>query len=69
MIRLKMKKIQYDINREAAKISTLQSGKMDKYEYFTGQEILSFNEKQIIKNKLNLHIFFWKSFLRTNKNN
>ena len=32
-------KLQYDINREAAKISALSSGKIDKYEYFTGEEI------------------------------
>ena len=29
------KKLQYDINREAAKISALSSGKIDKYEYLT----------------------------------
>ena len=33
-------KIQYDINREAAKISVLPSGKIDKYEYLTGEDIL-----------------------------
>ena len=33
-------KLQYDINREAAKISALSSGKIDKYEYFTGEEII-----------------------------
>ena len=33
-------KIQYDINREAAKISALSSGKIDKYEYITDVEIL-----------------------------
>ena len=31
--------LQYDINREAAKISALLSGKIDKYEYLTGEEI------------------------------
>ena len=31
----------YDINREAATISALSSGKTDKYEYFAGEEILS----------------------------
>ena len=31
MIRLEMKKLQYDINREAANISALSSGKIDKY--------------------------------------
>ena len=33
-------KLQYDVNREAAKISVLSSGKIDKYEYLTGEEIL-----------------------------
>ena len=32
-------KLQYDITREAAKISALSSGKIDKYEYLTGDEI------------------------------
>ena len=31
-------KLQYDINREAAKILALSSGKIDKYEYLTGEE-------------------------------
>ena len=42
-------KLQYDINREAAKISTLSLGKIDKYEYLTGKEILSYTQQQIIK--------------------
>ena len=41
-------KLQYDINREAAKISALSSGKIDKYEYLTGEEILSSNQQKII---------------------
>ena len=41
-------KLQYDINREAAKISALSSGKIDKYEYLTGEEILPSNQQQII---------------------
>ena len=32
---IKYEKIQYDINREAAKISALSLGKIDKYEYLT----------------------------------
>ena len=40
MIRLEIKKLQYDINREAAKISSLSSCKIDKYEYLTGEYIL-----------------------------
>ena len=41
-------KLQYDINRRAAKISALSSGKIDKYEYLTGKEILPSNQQQII---------------------
>ena len=41
--------LQYDINREAAKISALSSGKIDKYEYLTGEEILPSNQQQIIQ--------------------
>ena len=42
-------KLQYDINREAAKISALSSDKIDKYEYLTGEEILPSNKQQIIE--------------------
>ena len=41
------KKIQYDINRIYAKISALSSGKIDKYEYLIGEEMLPSNQKQI----------------------
>ena len=37
-------KLQYDINREAAELSALPSGKIDKYEYLTGEEILPSNQ-------------------------
>ena len=42
-------KLQYDINREAAKISALSSGKIHKYEYLTGENILPSNQQQIIE--------------------
>ena len=45
---IKDEKLQYDINREAEKISALSSGKNDKYEYLTGEEILPSNQQQII---------------------
>ena len=41
----KDEKIQYDINREAAKRSALSSGKIDncdKYEYLTGEKYITF---------------------------
>ena len=46
---IKDEKLQYDINREAAKISALSSAKIDKYEYLTGEEILPSNQQQIIQ--------------------
>ena len=39
-------KLQYDINREAAKISALPSKQFNKYEYLTGEEILPSNKKK-----------------------
>ena len=42
-------KLQYDINREAAKISALSSGKIDKYEYLTGEEILPSDQRRVIE--------------------
>ena len=46
---IKDEKLQYDINREAAKISALSSGKIYKNEYLTGEEILPSNQQQIIQ--------------------
>ena len=46
---IKDEKLQYDINKEAGKISALSSGKTDKYEYLTGEEILPSNQQQIIQ--------------------
>ena len=46
---IKDEKLQYDIDREAAKISALSSGKIDKYEYLTGEKILPSNQQKIIE--------------------
>ena len=46
---VKDEKLQYDINREATKISALSSGKLHKYEYLTGEDILPSNQQQMIK--------------------
>ena len=43
---IKDEKLQYDINKEAAKISALSLGKLDKYEYLTDEEILPSNQQQ-----------------------
>ena len=42
-------KVQYDINREAAKISALSPSKIHKYEYVTGEDILPYNQQKIIE--------------------
>ena len=42
-------KLRYDISREAAKISASSSGKVHKYEYLTGQDILPSNQQQMIE--------------------
>ena len=34
--KVRYEKLQFDIDREAAKIAALSSGKIDKCEYFTG---------------------------------
>ena len=55
-------KIRYDINREASKILALSSGKIRKYEYLTGQDILPSNQQQIIE-QAKIYLFsFGKSF-------
>ena len=46
---IRNEKLQYDLNREAAKISALSSGKIHKYEYLTGEDILPSNQQQIIE--------------------
>ena len=46
---IRAEKLQYGINREAAKISALSSDKIDKYEYLTGEDILPSNQQQIIE--------------------
>ena len=42
-------KLQYDINRVATKISTLSSGKIDKYEYLTVEETFPPQQHRIIE--------------------
>ena len=45
--KIRDEKLQYDINREAAKISALLSGKIDKYEYLTGEEMLPLAQSRV----------------------
>ena len=47
--KIRDEKLQHDINKKAAKIAALSSQKIDKYEYFTGEEILPSNQRQIVE--------------------
>ena len=55
-------KLQHDINREAAKISALSSGKIHKYEYLTGEDILLSNQQQIIEQAKFTYSLLGKAF-------
>ena len=46
-VKIRDEKLQYEINREAAKISALSSSKIDKYEYLTGEEVLPSDQSRI----------------------
>ena len=46
--KIKYEKLQYNINIEAAKIPALSSRKVDKFDYLTGEEILS-DQRRMIK--------------------
>ena len=59
---IKDEKLQYNTNREAAKISALSSGKLYKYEYLTGEDILPSNQQQTIKQAKSTHSHLGKAF-------
>ena len=46
--KIRDEKLQYDISREAAKISALSSGKIDKCKYLTREEILPPDQRRVI---------------------
>ena len=46
---IKDQKLQYDINRQTTKISAILSGKIDKYEFLTGEEILPPDQRGVIE--------------------
>ena len=64
---IKDEKLQYDINREAAKISALSLGKIDKYDYLTGEEILPSNQRQIIEQAKSTYSPLGKAFEKQTK--
>ena len=66
---IKDEKLQSYIDIEAAKISALSSGKIDKYEYLTGKEILPSNQKQLIEQAKFTYFPFGKAFEKQIKQN
>ena len=41
--------LQYDINREAAKVSAQSSSKINEYEYLSGEEIVPSDQRRVIE--------------------
>ena len=64
---IKDEKLQYDINREAAKISALTSQNLHEYEYLTGEDILPSNQQQIIEQTKFTYSPLGKAFERQTK--
>ena len=64
---LRDEKLQYDINRETAKISALSSGKTGKYECLTSEDILPSNQQQIIEQIKFTHSPLGKAFEKQTK--
>ena len=59
---IKDEKVQYNINRETAKISALSSGKLHKYEHLTGEDILPSSNQQIIEQARSTYSPLGKAF-------
>ena len=47
--KIRDEKLQYDVNKETAKMSALSSGKIDKYDCLTGEEILPSDQRRVIE--------------------
>ena len=64
---IRNEKLQYDLNRKAAKISALSSSKIHKYEYLTREDILPSNQQQIIEQEKFTYSPFGKAFEKQTK--
>ena len=60
--KIRDEEIQYDINREATKVSALSSAKIDKYEYLAGGEILPPDLSRIIEQDKFTYSILGKAF-------
>ena len=64
-------KLQYNINREAAKVLALSSGKIYKYQYLTGAEILPTDQNRVMEPAKLIYSLLGKWFekqIKTNEN-
>ena len=57
-----------DINIEAAQISALSSGKIDEYDYLTGEEILPPDQRRVIEQAKFASSSLGKTFKKQKKN-
>ena len=65
--KIRDEKIQYYINREAAKISSLSSSKVDKYEYLPGEETLPPDKARVIEQAKFTYTPWGKAFEKETK--
>ena len=65
--KIRDEKLQFDVNREAAKTSTLSYGKMDNYGYLTDEEILPSNQRQTIDQAKFIYSLLRKAFEKQTK--
>ena len=65
--KIRDEKLQYDVNREEAKISALSSGKIDKYEFLTGEEILPLDQRRMIEQAKFTYSSLGKAFEKQTK--
>ena len=60
-------KLKYNINRDVAAILALSSGKIIKYGYLTGEEILPSNQRKIIEQAKSIYSLLGKAFEKQTK--
>ena len=65
--KIRDEKLQCDINREAAKMLVLTSGKTDKYEYLQGEEILVSDQRKVMEQAKFTYFFLEKALEKQTK--
>ena len=65
--KIRDEKLQYDINRKAAKTVTLSSRKIDKNEYLSGEETIPSGQRIVIEQAQFTYCPLGKSFRKMNK--